>query len=67
MRSKARHSHAAQVRSTSTRTDCHGMRRECANDEGMVTLVPDITDCDPLAAALLIECRGQTGEDLQVG
>lgn len=31
----------------------------------MPALVPDIKDADPMAAALLIECRGQTPKDLQ--
>lgn len=39
--------------------------RECVSDESMVSLVPDIKDCGPMAAALLIECRGQTAEDLE--
>lgn len=40
--------------------------RECEKDEGMTRLVPDIKGADPGAAALLIECRGQTPETLQV-
>ncbi len=40
--------------------------RECARDEGMVRLVPDIEGADPGAAGLLIECRGQTPECLKV-
>ena len=32
--------------------------RECEADEGMARLVPDIRGADPMAAALLIECRG---------
>ncbi|KAH7615608.1 hypothetical protein Ndes2526B_g09647 [Nannochloris sp. 'desiccata'] len=38
--------------------------REFEADEKMSTLVPDIKGCGPMAAALLIECRGQTSEDL---
>lgn len=30
-------------------------------------LVPDIKGCDPMAAALLVECRGQDEAALQVG
>ncbi len=33
--------------------------RECEADEEMVRLVPDMKGADPMAAALLIECRGQ--------
>ncbi|KXZ46746.1 hypothetical protein GPECTOR_41g711 [Gonium pectorale] len=33
--------------------------RECESNEDMMRLVPDIKGCDPMAAALLIECRGQ--------
>lgn len=40
--------------------------RECEADEGMVRLVPDIKGADPGAAGLLIECRGQTPECLNV-
>ncbi len=29
-------------------------------------LVPDIKGCDPMAAALLVECRGQDEAALQV-
>lgn len=39
--------------------------RECESDEKMVGLVPDIKGCGPMAAALLIECRGSTSEDLE--
>ena len=39
--------------------------RECAGNEDMTRLVPDIDGCGPMAAALLIECRGQTEEDLK--
>jgi D-lactate dehydrogenase len=35
-------------------------------DEGMVRLVPDIRGSDPGAAGLLIECRGQTPQALEV-
>ncbi|BDA46133.1 probable glycolate oxidase subunit GlcD at N-terminal half [Coccomyxa sp. Obi] len=38
---------------------------ECEKDEGMTRLVPDIKGADPGAAALLVECRGQTPESLQ--
>lgn len=38
--------------------------RECTGNEDMVRLVPDIDGCGPMAAALLIECRGETEEDL---
>jgi D-lactate dehydrogenase len=31
----------------------------------MATLVPDILGADPMAAALLIECRGRDAEALQ--
>ncbi len=40
--------------------------RECERDEGMVKLVPDIQGSDPMAASLLIECRGRTPEALEV-
>ncbi len=33
----------------------------------MTRLVPDIKGADPGAAGLLIECRGQTPECLEVG
>jgi hypothetical protein len=39
--------------------------RECEADEQMATLVPDILGADPMAAALLIECRGRDAEALQ--
>lgn len=39
--------------------------RECESDEKMTSLVPDIKGCGPMAAALLIECRGSTAEDLE--
>ena len=32
----------------------------------MTRLVPDIKGADPGAAGLLVECRGQTPESLQV-
>jgi D-lactate dehydrogenase len=38
--------------------------RECEADEALAGLVPDIKRCGPEAAALLIECRGSTAEDL---
>ena len=41
--------------------------RECAKDEGMARLVPDIVDADDGAAGLLIECRGWDEECLKVG
>jgi D-lactate dehydrogenase len=31
----------------------------------MATLVPDILGADPMAAALLIECRGRDADALQ--
>lgn len=40
--------------------------RECAKDEGMVRLVPDIVDADDGAAGLLIECRGWDESCLKV-
>ncbi|KAL4426062.1 hypothetical protein ABPG77_007858 [Micractinium sp. CCAP 211/92] len=39
--------------------------RECESNEDMLRLVPDIKGADPMAASLLIECRGSTEEDLQ--
>ncbi|KAI3429690.1 hypothetical protein D9Q98_005775 [Chlorella vulgaris] len=39
--------------------------RECEGNEDMLRLVPDIKGADPMAASLLIECRGSTEEDLQ--
>jgi D-lactate dehydrogenase len=39
--------------------------RECEADEQMTTLVPDIKGADNMAAALLIECRGQDEGALQ--
>jgi D-lactate dehydrogenase len=41
--------------------------RECEADEEMARLVPDILGADPMAAALLIECRGRDSGALQVG
>ena len=40
--------------------------REVERDEGMVKLVKDIQGSDPMASALLIECRGRTPEALEV-
>ena len=40
--------------------------RECEADEGLTKLVVDIKGADPGAAALLIECRGEDAETLQV-
>ena len=41
--------------------------RECAGQsEEMRKLVPDMEGADPMAAGLLIECRGQTPEDKDV-
>lgn len=39
--------------------------RECEADEEMARLVPDILGADPMAAALLIECRGRDASALQ--
>eukprot|EP00775_Hariotina_reticulata_P006936 gene6936-7154_t len=39
--------------------------RECEADEEMARLVPDILGADPMAAALLIECRGRDTSALQ--
>jgi len=39
--------------------------RECEADEAMTRLVPDIVGCDPMAAALLIECRGRDERALE--
>ncbi len=41
--------------------------KECERDEDMTRLVPDIMGADPMAAALLIECRGRDEAALQVG
>jgi len=40
--------------------------RDSEIDEDFVRLVPDAKDAGPGAAALLIECRGQTPDKLQV-
>ena len=40
--------------------------RECEADEGLTKLVVDIKGADPGAAALLVECRGEDAETLQV-
>ena len=40
--------------------------RECEADEALTKLVVDIKGADPGAAALLIECRGEDAETLQV-
>ena len=39
--------------------------RDSEIDEDFVRLVPDAKDAGPGAAALLIECRGQTPDKLQ--
>ncbi|WIA35081.1 hypothetical protein OEZ86_003567 [Tetradesmus obliquus] len=39
--------------------------RECEADDDMARLVPDIKGADPMAAALLIECRGRDASALQ--
>lgn len=46
-------------------TCSHGCR-EIEVNERMQELVPDIRGSDQLAAGLLIECRGQSAEALQV-
>ena len=47
--------------------DCQVARcREVERDEGMVKLVKDIQGSDPMASALLVECRGRTPEALEV-
>ena len=43
---------------------CRASLRECENSEDLCRLV-DMKDADPTAAALLIECRGVTEEDLE--
>jgi hypothetical protein len=48
-----------------THTHTHTTTRECEADEQMATLVPDILGADPMAAALLIECRGRDAGALQ--
>ena len=40
--------------------------RECEIDEDLVRLVPDMKDAGGTAAALLIECRANGAEGLQV-
>lgn len=46
---------------------CQAARcREVERDEGMVKLVKDIQGSDPMASALLVECRGRTPEALEV-
>ncbi|CAG9465318.1 unnamed protein product [Pedinophyceae sp. YPF-701] len=39
--------------------------RECESNDDMTRLVPDIRGADPMAASLLIECRGASPEALQ--
>ena len=39
--------------------------KQCEREEAMLALVPDMAGADPRAAALLIECRGETPEALQ--
>jgi len=39
--------------------------RECENHDKMPELVPCVKGSDPMAAALLVECRGQTTEALE--
>ncbi|KAL6754380.1 glycolate dehydrogenase [Haematococcus lacustris] len=39
--------------------------RECEADDAMTSLVPDIKGADPMAAGLLIECRGADAAALQ--
>ena len=41
--------------------------RECESDEDMARLVPDLKGADPMAAALLIECRGQVRKGWRAG
>jgi len=38
---------------------------QCEREEAMLGLVPDMKGADPRAAALLIECRGETPEALE--
>lgn len=40
--------------------------RECEIDEDLLRLVPDMKDAGPQAAALLIECRANGPEGLEV-
>ena len=63
---------AASVLRTETAVDAvevfdRAALRECEADEGLTKLVVDIKGADPGAAALLIECRGEDAETLQVG
>lgn len=62
---------AASVLRTETAVDAvevfdRAALRECEADEGLTKLVVDIKGADPGAAALLIECRGEDAETLQV-
>lgn len=62
---------AASVLRTDTAVDAvevfdRAALRECEADEGLTRLVVDIKGADPGAAALLIECRGEDAETLQV-
>lgn len=45
---------------------CATLLQECEADEAMLKLVPDIKGADPMAAALLIECRGRDEAALKV-
>lgn len=61
---------AASVLRTETSVDAVEMfdrasLRESLKEEAMPKLVPDLPDAGPMGAALLIECRAQTAEDLQ--
>ena len=63
---------AASVLRTETAVDAvevfdRASLRECEADEGLTKLVVDIKGADPGAAALLIECRGEDAQTLQVG
>eukprot|EP00798_Chlamydomonas_sp_ICE-L_P010103 gene10103-8002_t len=53
------------VLDTGDASSCESFLKECESDERMQRLVPDIKLCDPRAASLLVECRGQTPEALQ--
>lgn len=62
---------AASVLRTETAVDAvevfdRAALRECEADEGLTKLVVDIKGADPGAASLLIECRGEDAETLQV-
>ncbi len=62
---------AASVLRTETAVDAvevfdRASLRECEADEGLTKLVVDIKGADPGAAALLIECRGEDAQTLQV-